>query len=147
MRVSFDTNVVLDILARADRYPESVIAYDVANLRGFDLLMPVSAVTDIAYILRRAGASRESVRESLSALMVMFSLHDVNCVDCKAAIGSPLEDFEDAFLAESAKRHEADMIMTRNQKDFLGSSVPVMTPKAFVDRFCPDDYSYDVVEI
>lgn len=146
MKVCFDTNVVLDIFARADALSDSVIAYDVANIQGFEVVMPVSAVTDVAYILRRSGMSNAQVRRTIENLMRLFDLYSVTEADCVGAVKSQVEDFEDAFMVASAERCSVDCMVTRNEKDFARSSMLVMSPSEFVKRFCPADYHYDVVD-
>lgn len=146
MKVCFDTNVVLDIFARADAFSDSVIAYDVANLRAFETVMPVSAVTDVAYILRRSGMSNVQVRRTIENLMRLFDLYSVTEADCAGAVKSRVEDFEDALMVASAERCSVDCVVTRNEKDFARSSMLIMSPAEFVKRFCPADYHYDVVD-
>ena len=41
-------------------------------------------------------------------------------------------DFEDAVQASCAAKVEADYLLTRNQEDFRGSHVPVLSPAEFV---------------
>lgn len=147
MKVCFDTNVVLDIFARADAFNDSVIAYDVANIRGFDVVMPVSAVTDVAYILQRFGMSSSEVRRTIVSLMQLFDLYSVTEADCAEAVKSKIEDFEDALMVSSVERCLVDCVVTRNEKDFVQSSMLVMSPEEFVKQFCPADYCYDVVDL
>ena len=37
-------------------------------------------------------------------------------------------DFEAAVISEAAAQVQADVVITRNQKDFRGSRVPVQSP-------------------
>lgn len=41
-------------------------------------------------------------------------------------------DLEDALVSAAAEKAGADVIVTRNGKDFGGSTIPVMDPKAFL---------------
>lgn len=41
-------------------------------------------------------------------------------------------DLEGALVSAAAEKAGADVIVTRNGKDFWGSTVPVMDPKAFL---------------
>lgn len=147
MRICFDTNVVIDILARSSKYPESFFSCDIANLRRFDTYIPASSVTDIAYLLHRFGQDKSHVRKSLKAVYGLFDVFDVNESDCHRATDSEMEDFEDAVIVAAAQRNGIDMIITRNESDFRHSSVPVISPADFVRQFCPPDYEYDLVDI
>ena len=44
-------------------------------------------------------------------------------------------DYEDAMQCVSAENCIADIIITRNTKDFLASSVPVVSPTNFLSRY------------
>ena len=45
-----------------------------------------------------------------------------------------MPDFEDAVVDAVAERNGADYILTRNIKDFAGSSVPAVTPTEFLAK-------------
>ncbi len=47
----------------------------------------------------------------------------------------------------AAKRHDVDLILTRNLRDFKGSPVAVMDPRQFCETYRPDGYVYDLVEL
>lgn len=144
MKICFDTNVVIDILARSSKYPESYFACDIANLRRFESYIPASSVTDIAYVLHRFGHSSEQIRKNLKTVYSLFDIIDVNGTDCHRAADSAMEDIEDAVIAEAALRNGIDIIVTRNGSDFKHSPVPIISPKDFVRQFCPPDYEYDI---
>jgi hypothetical protein len=48
------------------------------------------------------------------------------------AIGSSFTDFEDAVQYYTAVCGNADVVITRNVDDFIQTSVPVMTPSAYL---------------
>jgi len=45
-----------------------------------------------------------------------------------------MPDFEDAVVDAVAERNDASYILTRNIKDFAGSSVPTITPTEFLKK-------------
>ena len=89
----------------------------------------------MAYLLHRYGQSKEVVKDSLSQLFSIIEILDVDSSDCIGAVTSDMTDFEDAVLAECAKRHCADFIISRNPKDYILSDVPCLVPLDFVERF------------
>lgn len=48
------------------------------------------------------------------------------------AISSGFSDFEDAVQYYTALSFQVDIIITRNVKDYICSSIPVMTPTEFL---------------
>ena len=71
-------------------------------------------------------------RDILNKLFALFDVLDTAGIDCRKAVLSPVSDFEDAVMVETALRSEVDCIVTRNLRDFTKSPVPVYEPKAFL---------------
>lgn len=129
MRIMLDTNIVIDILEKREPFfANSYLVLLNALENGVLCMMPVSAATDIAYILRTSG----DVKDKLLKLSYMISLTDVTADDFNEAVKSDMPDFEDALLAACAKRNKADCLVTRNAKDFAKSPVRAITPKQFL---------------
>jgi predicted nucleic acid-binding protein len=85
--------------------------------------------------------AREPHYEYSAAFLKLFSkladnvkIVDVTAADVKNALTSDMPDYEDALLAFCGKRQKADYIITRNEKDFRQSPVPVLSPQAFLER-------------
>lgn len=129
MRIMLDTNVILDILEKREPYFADSYLVLLNALENGDLcMMPISASTDIAYILRNAGG----VRTKLLDLSFVIKLTDVTEEDFREAVLSDMPDFEDALLAANASRSRADCIVTRNAKDFAKSPIKAVTPAQFL---------------
>ncbi len=145
MKICFDTNIILDIFARAEQFPESVFAYDIASIRHFECFISASAVTDVAYLLHRLGNTKPQTKKTMKTLFEMFSIFDTNENDCHRALESDITDYEDALLSTSAERHLIDLIVTRDKRDFKNSEVPIFSPDEFVEQFRPPNYEYAVL--
>lgn len=132
MRIMLDTNIVLDILEKREPFFANSYLVLLNALENGDLcMMPVSATTDIAYILRKSG----DVKDKLLKLSYMISLTDVTADDFNEAVKSDIPDFEDALLAACAKRNKADCLVTRNAKDFAKTPMRAITPKQFLKEW------------
>ncbi len=46
----------------------------------------------------------------------------------------PIKDFEDAVVAAVAEVSGSDYVVTRNTKDFVGASIPAITPAEFLEE-------------
>jgi predicted nucleic acid-binding protein len=144
MRLCFDTNVVLDILSQRDDFKFSFAAYDVASLRHHEQLLPMFCATDIFYLLSKMLNEPSEPKQAMAAILDMFTLIDGHQNDCETALVAPMEDYEDAVLACAAKRNGADLIITRNKRDFANSPVPAMTPREYVELYKPQGIDYAV---
>lgn len=146
MKACFDANVVIDILCRTASYPESLVAYDVANLCRFDVVITAATTPTIDYILGKYHFEDGEGRSNVSVLRTLFDIIDVTSDDCRRADHNDMADYEDALVAESALRNGADVIVTRNKRDFAHSPVKAFTPQEFVAAFKPDGYEFDMVD-
>lgn len=148
MRILFDTCVAFDIFGKSADFFESYCSYDVALLRGFVPCLSVSSTTDVCYLLHaRGAASKKEARRLVGQALDLFELVDNTEADCKRASADPMDDYEDALLAQSAQRAGVELILTWNKKDFARSPVAALTPKEFLRAYKPPDVEYALADI
>lgn len=131
MRVLFDTNVLIDFLS--ERAPFVADATDLLSraYRGqIQGLACATSFTTVFYILRKELGD-EAARDRVSELLSVLEVAAVGRSILVAATSSAARDFEDAVVIESARVAGADHIVTRNEKDFVRSPVPVHSPASF----------------
>ncbi len=133
MRVLVDTCVIIDALQSRVPFLEAAqkIFIHSANKK-FEGYITAKSVTDIYYLTHRLTHSDAETRKILSKLFILFHLLDTTSLDCRKAISSEVSDYEDAIMVETAIRSEMDCIITRNEKDYMKSSVKVYDPSAFL---------------
>lgn len=132
MKVLLDTNIVLDVLL--DRKPHSTNSAEVFRLieeGEADGMLCATTITTLDYLLSQS-MSRVEARSVLSQLLKLFEVASVNRVVIEEAVVSRMNDFEDAVLDHAAQNSGADMIITRNIKDFTRCESKVMDPKQFL---------------
>ena len=135
MRALLDTCVIID--AMQNREPFSKNAQELFLAAANNLFVgciTAKASTDIYYLMHRHTHSDKTSREVLNKLFSLFEVADTAGIDCRRAIPSPVSDFEDAVMIETAARTEVDCIVTRNEQDFAKSAVLVLSPKDFLDK-------------
>ncbi|UQZ88044.1 DNA-binding protein [Deltaproteobacteria bacterium Smac51] len=136
MKVVVDTNIVIDVLT--DREPFVTHSENVFNMIANNRLqaaITANTITDIAYLLRKHCHDLQIVRNSLANLMELFEVIEVSKERCVKALGLPINDYEDALLAECARKWGAELIITRNLKDFTSSPVPAVSPNEFLEKY------------
>lgn len=129
MKVLFDTNVILDVLLA--RAPHSDVAARLLNLidqAKLEGVLCATTVTTIHYLATKAVGPRKA-KKHVRELMTMFEVAPVDRKVLAQALELGLADYEDAVLHEAARLAGADGIVTRNGKDFAGSSIPVFDPR------------------
>lgn len=133
MKVLLDTCVLIDFLQK--REPFAADAKDVMLFAASNLMegyTTAKAVTDIYYLVHRMTHSDAETRKIVSGLLSIIGVLDTVCADIQNALLSPVGDFEDAVMIETARRERADCIVTRNGKDYAKANIPVYSPQAFV---------------
>lgn len=134
MKALFDTNIILDILLRRDNFfKNSLSSIIVADYNGYDLYITSNSISDIYYISCKL-VGKKKARDLLEQTLGLFKVLDVNEIDCLCAYEIPKsEDFEDAIVYASAKRHNIDCIITRDDRHFKDDSIKIYSPDLFLD--------------
>lgn len=136
MEALVDTNVVLDALADRGEW-----AADAKNLLFLaaqgkaHLYVSGSTLTDIYYLANRyVYHDKRRSLQTVNILLDSLSVAEVGFGECLLGANSQISDFEDAVVAEAARKARLDFIVTRNGKDYRGSEVPVITPGEYLSK-------------
>ncbi len=133
MRILLDTCIIIDVFQHREPFWEDSyhVMLAIANRHGEGFLTAKS-FTDLYYLTHRATHNDKETRKILSTLLVPLALLDTAGIDCRKALSLEVGDYEDAVMIETAQREGLDCIVTRNQKDYARSPVPVYTPEEFL---------------
>lgn len=133
MKVLFDTNILLDVfLKRESFYYKSVQLIAFAEEGKIEGWLCSTTVTTLYYLLSKE-LNRKKADVHINNLLKIFHVARVDRAVLAGATDSNFTDFEDAVLYQSAVHSRLDAILTRNQKDFKESELPVYTPVQFIN--------------
>ena len=133
MRVLIDNCIIIDALQSRVPFAEAAQKIFLASAnKKFEGYITAKSVTDIYYLTHRLTHSDMETRKILSKLFMLFHLLDTTSLDCRKAISSEMNDYEDAIMVETAVRSGMDCIVTRNIKDYTKAAVNVLDPLAFL---------------
>lgn len=124
-KVLFDTNIILDIALK--RHPFFEDAFELFTLIDRKIIsghVTASTVTDIYYISKKEKGHTHSINFIKSLIRVV----EVIRVDRKVivkALDSNMKDLEDAVQVAASNTNQIEVIITRNQIDFV--NVPLKT--------------------
>lgn len=76
----------------------------------------------------RKSLTPEKTEDLIRKMSVLFEIADLKASDITEAVQMLVHDFEDGVQMATAKRIQADYIVTRNTRDFLSSDVPCIEP-------------------
>lgn len=140
MRIFLDTNVVIDYLAKRQPFAaDACRIMTVSDSQNWELCISSLSFTTIYYVLRKQYAHKELLG-LLADINNAFTVLAVDGKIIEQALDSAFLDFEDAVQYYTAKEGNADVVITRNVKDYVNSAILVKTPT----EFCGLLQSYDV---
>ena len=132
--VFLDTNVLLDVLLNRQPFaPEAQRIWSLAEKRQIRACVSAATFLNVYYIVRRL-ASRQQADRAVRGLRAIFQILPIDSDAIDQAIESPLKDFEDAVQHACTLRARALCIITRDERHFSRSSLPVISPDAFLAR-------------
>jgi predicted nucleic acid-binding protein len=129
-RIFLDTNVLLDFIL--DRKPFSDQAEKVIQLKYTEkrrIYTSVLSIANVIYVLRK---SKKNSFDVAKELMEWMEVVDLTKDEFQLTLKSKFKDFEDGLQYYSAFKVKADVIISRDVKDFSASAIPVLTPAQFL---------------
>lgn len=133
MNIIVDPCVIIDALQQREPFAKDTQDLCLAVAKGeVSAFIPAKSVADIYYIMHRSLHNDVQTRVLLKKLFLSFGILDTTALDCRNALTSPISDFEDAILTETAYRNGVEYIVTRYTKDFTRSVIPTTTPSEFL---------------
>lgn len=134
MVLMIDANVVLDILSKREpNYKYSSKVWKLCETGICTGILSTLSFANIIYIMRKE-LTPEKIESVLKQLQLIFTFSDLSHNVLEDAAKLKWSDFEDAVQTVSAKRANADYIITWNVKDFTKSDIPVLTPAELLFR-------------
>ena len=133
-KVFVDTNILLDLfLARKPYNVYSKQLFELGRQKKVQLVLSTLSIANAQYILKNIKLDVPHIRIWLTSVCSFCELAAVNdkvVVSTLAAL--KFEDIEDAMQYMSAVESGADVIVTRNERDFKPSQLPVMSAQEFL---------------
>ena len=133
MKVLFDTNVLLDVfLEREPFFGPSAQVVGLAEQSKIEGWIGATTVTTIFYLLAKELSNKQA-EKNIRKLLKILHVSSINRVVLEDALDSNFKDYEDGVLYQSAVHANLEVIITRNQKDFTKSDLPVYSPTEFLN--------------
>lgn len=135
MRLLLDINVLLDVAFARPGEPGSSQVIAVCG-RGHEAFVAWHTLATLSYLIERQHSAGEA-REFVRGLLGWADIAPVSRADAVQALGWRMKDFEDALQAAAAVACGAQVIVTRNERDFKNSPVPALSPEVFLRKYVP----------
>jgi len=134
VRLFIDTNVILDLaLDRTEFVKDAESLFSLKDQEKIDIYISSLTLSTVAYFADKQKLDSFSVvRKFLNWVNVI----DLENIFFKQVLESDFLDFEDGLQYFSAARIIGiQAIITRNEKDFKHSKIPVISPQNFLAQF------------
>ena len=130
-RLFLFTIIVVDVLERRQPFcHDAVRLFTMAYNKQVQLIVSPMTYSTASFLLRKHGP--EGVRNLLSNFRQLSRVATTNEQTVDDSLASKFNDFEDAMQYYTAVKAKADVIITRNGKDFSASKLPVMTATEYL---------------
>ncbi|MDE6549596.1 MAG: PIN domain-containing protein, partial [Muribaculaceae bacterium] len=93
-------------------------------------------VANFAYIMRKMPL--DDLKTLIRRICRNFIIVSNTENQIQQALGLDASDFEDMLQYQAAKDANCDCIITRNEKDFVFSDIPVMSPASYLKTLLND---------
>lgn len=131
-KVFVDTNVLLDILLERNPWAnDAAVLFSMADRKEIELLCCSLSFSTAIYMMQRFKYTRKEIVSKLSIIKSICTVTTVNEAVIDRMLQSDFNDLEDAIQYYSALAFGAEIIVTRNIKDFTASKIPVVSPHDF----------------
>jgi len=132
-RLFLDTNVVLDLLGERETFYDYVAKIATLADKGkVSLVVSALSYATVFYVLSKFEDNK-AVKEKLSKFKVIASTSNLTDKIIEKGLTSKFIDFEDALQYYCALEMNCNLIITRNEKDFKNSDIPVLTPAEYLE--------------
>jgi predicted nucleic acid-binding protein len=132
MKVLFDTNILVDVALARKPFAKASLECWTRSIEFGELpfVAPHSLATFYYLVENVHGADR--ARLAVEDLLETGHVVEFGHADAVGSLELACKDFEDAMIVSAAVRAEVEAIITRNEKDFCGSPIPVFTPEDYL---------------
>lgn len=129
-----DTNIVIDLLAKREPfYKEAQDLFTLGDKNEVNLFISSLTFANAYYSIVRHHKEVDA-KKYLSKFKVLVTILSLEDKAIELALASDFKDFEDGLQYFIAMDNEADVIITRNKKDFANANIPVMTAGEYLSK-------------
>jgi predicted nucleic acid-binding protein len=129
-----DTNIVIDLLAKREPfYKDAQDLFTLSDKKEVQLFISSLTFANAYYSIVRHHKEVEA-KKYLSKFKVLVTILSLEDKAIELALASDFKDFEDGLQYFVAMDNEADVIITRNKKDYRNSKIPVMTAGEYMSK-------------
>lgn len=126
-KVYLDSDVIIDLILERKPFNEHTKRiFQSSKNNILSLYTSADCITNIFYVLRKFSGAQKA-KNAISRILSHVKILAVDEVIIFKALGSEINDFEDAVQYLTAQINNMEYFVTRNIRDFVIDEVPVIT--------------------
>ncbi|MFN3942724.1 MAG: type II toxin-antitoxin system VapC family toxin [Flavobacterium sp.] len=132
--VFVDTNIIIDLLAKREPfYKDAQELFTLSDKKIIQLYISSLSFANAYYSIIKHHKEIDA-KKYLAKFKVLVKILPLDDKAIELALASNFNDFEDGLQYYIAIANEADIIITRNKKDFKNSEIPVLTAGEYIRK-------------
>ena len=128
--IFLDTNFIIDYFIREDFQGDAEKLMTLEKRSNSQFFISYLTVANFAYIMRKMPI--DDLKSLIRQICKNFIIISNTEAQIQRALDVNTSDFEDLLQYQAALDAQCDYIITRNEKDFSFSEIPVMSPTSFL---------------
>jgi predicted nucleic acid-binding protein len=132
MKALLDLNIWLDLALRQEQFPESAACLKELENQGFQICFPALSYTTLVYLIEKFLHKKAATSFVDHLLHQHISFLPFTEQEIAKAKQLNFKDHEGACVCATAILSRCDLIITRNEKDFIHPPIKVIAPKNFI---------------
>ena len=132
-RLFLDTNFILDYFIREDFKGDCEKLLANGSERGYKFCVSYLSIANFAFIMRKE--SKELLLSLIKRICEIFEVIPNNKNQIEISLSIEAKDYEDVLQYASAIEGNCDYIITRNEKDFSFSKIPVFSTIEYIKKY------------
>jgi predicted nucleic acid-binding protein len=132
--VFVDTNIIIDLLAKREPfYKDAQELFTLSDKKIIQLYISSLSFANAYYSIIKHHKEIDA-KKYLAKFKVLVKVLPLDDKAIELALASNFNDFEDGLQYYIAIANDADIIITRNKKDFKNSEIPVLTAGEYIRK-------------
>lgn len=130
-KILIDLNIILDFLNKRNFHHEAATLINMCVEKKITGFICAHEITTLSYFLLKEHKDKTKVINTITSLLDIFTVIQIDEIILRNALISPISDYEDAVIEVSSVKNNIDFIISRNISDFKSSRIPTLTPEQF----------------
>ena len=133
MNIFIDTNILFDfVFRRQGFYEDAFKVFALAGNKEHCLFVSALSFVNGVYVAKRYNISFDDIKKVFKEISSFVNVVDLTGKTVKDCLDIEWKDYEDSTQYLTAASVNADVIVTRNKKDFSKSAIPVKLPSEII---------------